>query len=422
MTRRRINCLPMAFSWPVLLVVGRSFLHNSCHALEIGPSTAADQLKSTKAFSQNYARAIQDQHVNSRPLSRINLPLIRNWFQPYHQKFPKVLFIGDHLYGRGNENEAGELKGHPSRSVYERKKYIKIREEMAAKRQAGLDRLLKLTVPLPENPTCLNELAGSIRRHRERRDTAVVSHYTPVDSNMVENYKPSEFGQAMERMIGLTSPTTRSRLQSLWKRLQSLLITTASSSFAGGNSERADELTKALFQQLFKQFDLPAILRRRADKLRRRAGGPSPASTDDNSTEFNGEKVSDDSIRVVDFGNQASKNSDITDTVEPDKTANGGTHGDQQIRQWLGMVTEEDQKLAQNEEIQVDQNLTITDIITASSTTPKPSPTPSTSKNSAMQLQRKKGPVQAAVRLPQKHAKGGIRRFQPVQGKELLDE
>lgn len=74
----------------------------------------------------------------------------------------------------------------------------------------------------------------------------------------------------MERMIGLTSPTTRSRLQSLWKRLQSLLITTASSSFAGGNSERADELTKALFQQLFKQFDLPAILRRRADKLRRR--------------------------------------------------------------------------------------------------------------------------------------------------------
>lgn len=74
----------------------------------------------------------------------------------------------------------------------------------------------------------------------------------------------------------------------------------------------------------------------------------------------------------------AADNVENTETSEKGKTTGGG-NGDQQIRQWLGMVTDEDQNMAQSEKINVDKNLGTADTMSAtSSTTPEPSSTAST--------------------------------------------
>ncbi|OQR77868.1 hypothetical protein BIW11_06787 [Tropilaelaps mercedesae] len=228
----------------------------------------------------------------------------------------------------------------------------------------------------------------------------------------------------MERMISLSNPKARLSLQSLWKSLRSFLLTAASTSLSGGNSERADELTKALLHQIFKQFDLPSLLRRRADKLRRRVGGSSASSG--NSTEFESVKNKNDGFRPVDFRKKTddSNNDSIAMNEMNKKVGTGGTNGDQQIRKWLGMVAEKEKTLAQVETIKVHSDSRSSGANTESTTTARPSSTAST-RYPAMQLslfQRRKGPVRVAVKLPQKHAKDGVKRFQPAQGRDLIDK
>ncbi|XP_028966672.1 uncharacterized protein LOC114828089 [Galendromus occidentalis] len=209
------------------------------------------------------------------------------------------------------------------------------------------------------------------RQHRARRD---------ISDNQVDG----DFARVLDRVIKLTAPKARSRLQTMWKRLRSMLFNTKD----GANGERADELTKALFQQLFKQFDLPTVLRKRADKLRRRVG-PSGAGQSSNSTADSLKK--DDSVRVVDFR----------------KKGEESKSGDNQIQQWLGMVTDGDKSIAKKEKIDVESG--------TSTTTTTAAPTSTTRFPQLSLFQRRKGPVRVSVKVPQKHAKSGIRRFAPAQ-------
>jgi len=195
----------------------------------------------------------------------------------------------------------------------------------------------------------------------------------------------------------------------LWKRIRGLLIrsegTSGTTTTSNINTERADELTKILFNQLFKQFDLAGVLRKRADKLRRRMGSGTPetsSTTEAPKTSSTASSSSDDGVRVVSF-----------------RRKDGQPEGDTQIQEWLSMVTDSDKKIAETEKIKVES---VNGPTQSSSTALPPSSTTTTRYPQISLFQRVKGPIKVAVKIPQKHIKAGAKkRFEPAQGRDDID-
>jgi len=232
------------------------------------------------------------------------------------------------------------------------------------------------------------------RRHAPQDERAIIPRFG-------ENLIPElDFGAILERLINFSTPNSRGRLLNLWKRIRGLLIrsegTSGTTTTSNINTERADELTKILFNQLFKQFDLAGVLRKRADKLRRRMGSGTPetsSTTETPKTSSTASSSSDDGVRVVSFRRKDG---------QPE-----------------GMVTDSDKKIAETEKIKVES---VNGPTLSSSTTLPPSSTTTTRYPQISLFQRVKGPIKVAVKIPQKHIKAGAKkRFEPAQGRDDID-